>query len=384
MNSDAVILISPPYITVGPNSWTIMPPIPIEADMVYHIRTSFLQYKKVPFFEPKWRISKTTTLGHFVHTVEKPYTKEIVPIELDFDSIDRCFEDASKICDTINFLFLWNIEPHLSPSMDLIFEKINSYKKKKNVRILSIIPDAWPRIPDLTKLISSHTAICDKTVTVYEGIIPYLISQNRKDLADKLDYFPCAFMSLNKEKIENKSTDFCYIGAINGSYEHRGFALELMQESFPDKSFFVYTQGKTTNPENILSKTKDYIDRVGDSQYSIVTSTRPTSFLNYDIQNYDNGYKNFHWPSVLPARLAESIINMTIPVYVQFSKFDRMPASIDSYDAWIYIQANDSADTIRQKIESVPLDEMKKRMMKFYNDYISPDVLIPKLLERTK
>ena len=369
MNSDAVILISPPYITVGPNSWCIMPPVPIEADMVYHIRTSFLKYKKVPFFEPKWSLSNTSVVGHFTHTIKKPYTQEMVPLNLDFDSIDDCFEQASKISSTVNFLFLWNIDPKHSPYMDLIFEKINSYRKKANVRILSIIPDAWPRVPDLISLISSHTDICDKTITVYEGIIPYLISQNRKDLADKLDYFPCAFMSLNEDKFENKSTDFCYIGAVNGSYEHRGYALQLMQDSLPEKKFFVYTDGKTNNPENSLSKTEDYLDKVGDSKYSIVTSTRPTTFLSSDTETHSS-YKHFHWPSVLPARLAESIINMTVPVYVQFSKMDRMPALIDSYDAWIYIQANDSADTIRQKIESVSLDEIKKRMMNFYNDYI--------------
>lgn len=382
MNSDAVILISPPYITVGPNIWCIMPPVPIEADMVYHIRTSFLKYKKVPFFEPKWSLSKTPVVGFFEHTHKEPYQQKIIPLNLDFDSIDECFEKASEVSSTVNFLFLWNINPIHSPHMDLIFDKIDSYRKKTNVRILSIIPDAWPRITDLINLISSHTDICDKTVTVYEGIIPYLISRNRKDLADKLDYFPCAFMSLNEEKFEKKTTDFCYIGAVNDLYKQRGFALKLMQDSLSDKTFFVYTDGKTNNPENKLSKTKDYLDKVGESRYSIVTSTRPTSFLMNDTQHYEN-LKDFSWPSVLPARLAESIINMTVPVYVQFSKMDRMPAIIDSYDAWIYIQANDDAETIRQKIESVSLNEMKKRMMNFYNDHISPDVLIPKLLERT-
>lgn len=382
MNSDAVILISPPYVTVSADVWAIMSPMPIESDIVYHIRTSFLKYGKVPFFEPKWSLSEIPIIGGFEHPTIGQYTKTIIPINLDFDSIDECFERASKVSRTVNFLFLWNIDPKNSPNIDLIFDKIDSYRKKTNVRILSIIPDSWPCITDLINLISSHTDVCDKTVTVYEGIIPYLISQNRKDLANKLDYFPCAFMSLNENKFENKSTDFCYIGAVSGLYDHRGFALELMHKSFPDKNFFFYANGKTNDPENKLSKTKDYLDKVGESKYSIVTSTRPTSFLMRDTEKYKH-LKDFSWPSVLPARLAESIINMTVPVYVQFSKYDRMPAIIDSYDAWIYIQANDSSDTIRQKIESVSLNEMKKRMLNFYNDYISPDVLIPKLLERT-
>jgi len=376
MNSDAVILISPPYITVGPNAWAIMPPMPIEADMVYHIRTSFLKYGKVPFFEPKWSLSETPVIGTFTHTIKEPYKKEIVPLNLDFDSIDECFEKASKVSSTVNFLFLWNIDPKHSPHMDLIFDKINSYRKKINVRILSIIPDAWPRMPDLISLISSHTDVCDKTVTVYEGAVPFLLSRNRKDLADKLDYFPCVFMALNEEKIENKSTDFCYIGAVDGSYEHRGFALDLIRNSFPDKNFFVYTNGKTNDPNNKLSKTKDYLDKVGNAKYSIVTSTRPTGFLMNDTLHNEQ-LKDFFWPSVHPGRFAECIINMTIPVYVQFSKMDRLPEIIDSYGACIYVQANDTPKTMRQKIESVP------RMMNLYNDHISPDVLIPKLLKRT-
>ena len=74
---------------------------------------------------------------------------------------------------------------------------------------------------------------------------------------------------------------------------------------------------------------------------------------------------------------------MTIPVYVQFSKNDRMPKEIDHYNAWIYIQANDTYDVIREKIQSVSIEQMKVNMMRFYEDYISPEKLIPKLLERT-
>lgn len=380
MNSDSVILITPPHITVGPNSWSFMAPIPIESDVAYHLRTTFQEYQKVPFFEPKWNIGKNSIVGKFNYTdSDKSFQQEIVPVELDFDSIDDCFEEAKKVSDTVNFIFVWNIDPKESPNMDLIFAKIDSYRSRCNVRILSFIPDAWPRGLDLINLISSHVEVCDKTWVVYEGTKEFLISQNRKDLADKIDYFPCAFMSLNKEKIENKKTDFCYIGAVTGSYEHRGIALDLIQQSFPDKSFFVYTQGKTNNPTNYLSKTKDFLDKIGESQYSIVTSTCPTGYLN----NRQNEYNYYQWKSVLPARLAESIINMTIPVYVQFSKNDRMPKEIDHYNAWIYIQANDTYDVIREKIQSVPIEQMKVNMMRFYEDYISPEKLIPKLLERT-
>jgi hypothetical protein len=59
-----------------------------------------------------------------------------------------------------------------------------------------------------------------------------------------------------------------------------------------------------------------------------------------------------------------------------------MPKIVDEYDAWIYVQANDTIDVVRQKIQSVSIEQMKEKMMKFYNAFISPDVLIPKLLER--
>jgi hypothetical protein len=379
MNSDSVILIAPPYITVGPNSWSFMAPIPIESDVAYHLRTSFQSYQKVPFFEPKWSINKNSVIGNFGHTDNgKPFEQEIIPVDLDFDSIDECFDEAIKVSDTVNFIFAWNIDPKESPNMDLIFSKIDSYRNRGNVRIIAFIPDAWPRGLDLIKLVESHVEVCDKIIVLYDGLKPFLINQNRKDLADKLYYFPFLPMVLNDNK--NKKTDFCYIGAVAGSYEHRGIALDLIQQSFPEKNFFVYTQGKTNNPTNYLSKTKDFVNKLGESKYSIVTSTCPTSFLN----SRQNEYNYYNWTSVLPGRLTESIINMTIPVYVQFSKNDRMPKEIDDNNAWIYIQANDTYDVIREKIQSVHIEQMKVNMMRFYEDYISPEKLIPKLLERTQ
>lgn len=390
MSSDSVILIAPPFITAGVNNWVIFPPNPIESDMVYHLRTSFQQYHKIPLFEPKWSLADFVVTAYFHKDVasciapydpkqqEKFELKELTPIDVDFDSIDECFEQASQISETINFLFLWNIEPHLSPNTIHIFNKIKSYRKKgKEVRVISIIPDAWPRGEDLFNLISSHIVVSDKTVVLYEEMIPYLLANKRKDLADELSYFPCSSMVLNKTTMEDKTTDFCFIGPIGLGREHRGVALELMRTSLPDKSFFVYTEGKTTKPDNYLSATKDYLNKVAESRFSILTATMPASFLN----DAEKSYKQ--WKSVLPARFAESIINMTVPVYVQFSKNDRLPKVIDDYEACVYIQANDSPDTIRQKIESVSFEKMKDNMMNLYNDHISPNVLIPKLLERT-
>jgi len=378
MNLDSVILISPPYLVTAPNSWNTIFPVPIESDLVYHIRTSFLEHTKVPFFEPKWTLSKE---------IGSSSSFEFVPQLFDFDSIDDCFNEASKISETVNFLFIWNIEPNLYPNMNIIFEKINSYKKKTNVRILSVIPDAWPRpslSSNLTNLILSHVEVCDKTITFYEGTIPYLLSKNRKDLADKLTYLPSIVMTLNKKKFDDKNTDFCYIGPSSGAYEHRKVAFDLIRETFPDKSFYVFSGGKESVVNNNLSMTRDYIDKTGDSHFSIVTSTKPSSFLNDHIvkDNLDL-YKNFHWPSVHPGRFAECVVSMTVPIYVQFDHTDRIPEIIDSYGACVYVQTNDTLGTIRHKIESVKIQEMKERMMSLYNDHISPNFWIPKLLERT-
>ena len=349
MSSKSVILVSVPYITCGPSDWRLAGSFPTEADVTYHLKTAFESYGKVPFYLPKW----TTDNG---------------VLDLDLQSIDDCFELAKNDnTDSVAFIFTWNVEPRSSPKMGEILNKIQEYKKQKPVEIICYVLDAWYRGGNYVDFMQAHTDVCDKSITVYEGTIPFLIHKGRKDIADKMQFMPCLPMVLNTSKIDNKTEDFCFIGTM---YDHRQTAVNKLKEAFPDKNFFIYTTGRLGNSDDVLRTTKGYIDKMGDSLYSIMTCTRGP-----------HNTEGFEFPSAYPGRLGEAILSMTNTLYFQTTETDRLPKIFDQYEPCIYFSNNDSSEQIKKRIEETSLSDMKQRMKNLYDDLISPEVVIPKILD---
>lgn len=359
MNSDAVIFICSPCITDHTTDW-VTGEYPIQSDVYYHIVTSLHEYGKVPFFLPEWI----------------QYEKRI---SLNIESVDECFQKAKAIANKITFLFAWNVEPHNSPRTSEILHKIDQYKKEGyEIQIISVIPDAWYREKnyfsvtnqyvqvDYITFIEDYLKVCDKIVTLYEGTKSYLEYKGRHDLSEKIVYVPSLPMVMNYSKFENKKLDFCYIGLIRPS---RSAFINKVRGAFPDKDFFVTVLGKYSKKDNPLQTTKQYLDRMGDSVYSIFGSSKAA--FKHD---------GFTFPGVLPARFAESVINNTIPIFYTENEDDRLPKILDDLTPCIYISLDDDMNEIKRKIESADHYKIKSDMRIAYERFISPKVIIPKIL----
>ena len=72
---------------------------------------------------------------------------------------------------------------------------------------------------------------------------------------------------------------------------------------------------------------------------------------------------------------------MTTTLYFQTTETDRLPKIFDQYELCIYFSNNDSSEEIRKRIEETSLSDMKQRMKQLYDDLISPETVIPKLLD---
>lgn len=371
MSFDSVIPVINPYRVLSPSDLRC-PSALMEMDYLYHLRTSFLEYNKVAYFEPEWNL--------------KYLSEEFYMLSINLDSIDDCFERSIECSDNIHFIFLWNVVPQTIPYMPPIFEKINNYRQKypeKTIQIISLVADAWPRPDNIVRILEEHVKVSDRTLVCYESAIPMLLKNGREDIANKLTYMPMIYpFVFNSKAYDEKSSDFCYMGRVGGSfYTNRQRALDKLKEAFPEKTFFIRAGNKESKEEDFLSGMKEYIEKMGESQYSLLTSTCPEN----DIRNLANRYPlyekdDFKWSSVFPGRFLESIVSLTVPIYVQFSDNDRLPKYFDGMECWIYIHINDSVETIRQKIESAPLDKLRENMLKLYNKFVSPEAVIPIML----
>lgn len=359
MSSKSVIFICPPYITDHTTDW-VTGEYPIQSDAFYHIVTSFHEFGKVPFFIPKW-----------TH-----YDKRI---SLNLESVDECFYKAKEKSKTIVFLFVWNVEPLLAPRTTEILYKIEKYRKLGyNIEIISVIPDAWYREKnyfsltntvvktDYISFVEEYLKICDKIITFYEGTIPYLKYKNREDLLKKIIYVPLFPMVMNYSKFENKTLDFCYIGLIRPS---RNSFINKIKGAFPSHNFYFTVKGKYSQLNNPLQTTKQYIDKLGDSIYSLVGSSKPA---------YQGD--GFNFPSVLPGRLGESIISNTIPIYYKDKDDDCLPKIFDDLNPCIFVSWKDSMSEMKYKIENSNIDSIKTDMRYLYENYLSPKIVIPQIL----
>lgn len=359
MNSKPVIFICPPNITDHTTDW-VTGEYPIQSDVSYHIVTSFHEYGRSPFFVPEW-----------LH-----YEKRI---SLNLDSVDECFEKAKQKSNSIVFLFAWNVEPLCAPRTTEILHKIEGYRKQGyHIEIVCVIPDAWYREKnyfsltnttvqvDYITFIEEYLKVCDRIVTLYEGTKPYLEHKGRSDLSQKIVYVPSLPMVMNYSKFENKSLDFCYIGLIRPS---RSAFINKVKGSFPSHRFYVTVKGKYSKQNNPLQTTKQYLDKVGDAVYSIMGSSK--SAYHHD---------GFDFPGVMPARLGESIISNTIPIYHQDNNKDCLPKFFGELTPCIYISIDDDMKTIKEKIENVDHDRIKSDMREVYEKFISPKVVIPQIL----
>lgn len=359
MNSKSVIFICPPNITDHTTDW-VTGEYPIQSDVYYHLSTSLREVQDVFYFEPEW-----------IH-----YEKRI---SLNLESIDLCFRKAIEKSKNIVFLFAWNVEPHHSPRSTEILHKINTYRKFGfNIEIVCVIPDAWYREKnyfsitdtvvkvDYIKFIEDYLQVCNKIVTLYEGTKPYLEYKGRFDLSEKIIYVPSLPMILNKSTVENKTLDFCYIGLNRPS---RSAFINKVKGAFPSHRFFVTLRGKYSQRNNPLQTTKQYLDKVGDSVYSFIGSSK--SAYTHD---------GFDFPGVLPARFGESLINNTIPIFHQDNLKDKLPKIFDGLTPCIYISIDDNMKTIRHKIETADHVKIKNDMRFVYEKFISPNVVIPEIL----
>lgn len=355
MTSEVVIFYCCPYLTLAPTSSETSINL-IESDVYKVILNAF--NKQIPkyFFPIKWSVKEKK-------------------VEVDLDSFERSILEAKKVSNTIKILFIWNSRPLESPKMHEVFAKIKKFKESGCViKVISIIPDAWfgnyfvgQTSESYLDYFRSYNDICDKIISVDYDVSSYLKFLGKEEYSFKHQYIPFLPMILNEHKFENKTIDICFIGTNKG---FRRNAFDAIIGTFPKMKGLFYEGGRDMNGNNELSKYQDYLNKTGDSVYSIVTSTRP-SFT----------YNNFKFTSILPGRFAEAIVNMTIPIYFQENDDDFLPKYVEESNCFIYISHRDTKEKIIEKMNQFSIEQLKNNMVIFYNKYIAPEIVIPKILD---
>ena len=352
MNSEAVVFYCPPYLTQTPSDFGIGSN-PVESDMSVIFTKAFQKYGKVPFFPVEW-------------------LQQDGQIRANLDSFEECLKQANSVAETVKVIFVWNCKPHDSPKMTEVFSRLDDFKNlHNNVKVISMIPDSWYGSfrghPDKYKdYFQSYANVCDKTIVFCDSVIPFLRHLGANEMADKVHYIPFLPILLNEHKFENKSLDLCFIGTVRGA---RRTAFDTVRNAFPEMNHYFYDGGRNLHGSQIREY-QSYLDKIGDSVYTVTTSTRP-AFKEGD----------FLFSSVVPGRFCESLVSMTILIYFQENDDDFLPKIVHESGCCVYIKAGDTKEQVIEKITKTPVEEIRKNMMKFYHEYMAPDVVLPKILD---
>lgn len=355
MNSKSVIFFCPPYLTVTP-TFLSFGSVLVDSDIHSIFSKAFKEYKKFPFFSIDW-------------------LQQDGLLRVNLDSVEKTFEKARKVSDVVTFIFVWNCNPKDFPRMSDVFARIDDYKSRGNkIEIISMIPDSWyggsagQKPEEYKEFIQSHTNVCDKVITFCDSCIPFLKHIGATEIAKKMHYVPFLPIVLNEHKFENKVTDLCFIGTVRGA---RRTAFDTIINAFPEMSKYLYDNGRSiSRRDDYLAKYQDYLDKLGESVYSVMTSTRPAFEKD-----------NFLFSSVVPGRFCESLVNLTIPIYFQENENDFLPSPVDEYDCCIYIKAEDTKEQVIEKIKKLPIETIRNNMMNFYNDHVNPKIVLPKIMD---